>query len=283
MNFLSLNIRSISDKAKARWVNKLKQDHHLNFLCLLETHKQEASSLNPHSFWGNYNFSHDFIPSSGSEERSGGILSIWDPSFFTLTNTLKSNHFLLTSGLINGISEQCNILNLYAPQELQAKQNLWDEITTLIANTQGLWIILGDFNSVRCPDERMHSMFNDSCALSFNSFIHQNGLMEYTMNGNLFTYVADNGKKKSKIDRVLVSSSFMNNWPRASLTALPRSLSDHRPLILNTSHLDFGPSPFRIFTSWFNRPGFNDVVCDSLNSGFYNGRPDKSSQQSSES
>lgn len=103
MNFLSLNIRGIKEKEKVRWVNQLKDNHLINFVCLQETHCPNDHTPYPYSLWGNSNFNHDFIPSTGSEGRSGGILSLWDPFFFTLTNTHKSQHFLLTSGHINGI------------------------------------------------------------------------------------------------------------------------------------------------------------------------------------
>ncbi|PWA86943.1 RNA-directed DNA polymerase, eukaryota [Artemisia annua] len=176
MNFLSLNIRGIKDPGKPRWVNQLKSNHHINFMCIQETHRPDGHSLFPHNFWGNYNFCHDFIPSSGIEGRS--ILSMWDPSFFTLQDTRKSNHYLLTTGHINGISTPCNIVNIYAPHNFGAKVNLWNELTTLIDHTSGLWVLLGDFNAVRTPSERKNSQFVDSCANAFNDFIHRNGLLE---------------------------------------------------------------------------------------------------------
>nr|XP_043639705.1 uncharacterized protein LOC122610815 [Erigeron canadensis] len=134
---------------------------------------------------------------------------------------------------------------------------------------------MGDFNTVRDPSKRVNSVFNDSCAQSFNAFIHLNGLLEYTMHGNLFTYVSDNGIKKSNLERILVSPDFMDAWPEAALTALPRSLSDHHPINLATTSLDFGPSPFRFFNSWLSKPGIDDVVSNSLSSGPFWGRPNQ--------
>ncbi|PWA40954.1 RNA-directed DNA polymerase, eukaryota, Reverse transcriptase zinc-binding domain protein [Artemisia annua] len=95
------------------------------------------------------------------------------------------------------------------------------------------------------------------------------------MQGKLFTYVTDNGDKKSKIDRVLVTPDLMNLWPTASFIALPRSLSDHRPLVLITSNTDFGPIPFKFFNSWLQKPGLNEVITNSLTSNFHHGKPDQ--------
>nr|XP_043619855.1 uncharacterized protein LOC122591669 [Erigeron canadensis] len=275
MNFLSLNIRGTKVSGKASWVQKLNLDHRINFLCIQETHCLDETCLNPRSLWGNQRFQFEFSPSTGREGRSGGITSIWDPFFFSLSNLIKTTHYLITSGLINGVDSPCNILNLYAPQDQHAKQLVWDEITSHLSNTQGLWILLGDFNEVREPCERKNSVFNATSSQVFNDFIHQCELIEYTKNGHRFTYVADNGIKKSRINRILVSPSFMNTWPTAALTTLPRSLSDHRPLILSTSTLDFGPPPFRFFNSWLSKPGINEIIINTLNTGHYFGRLDQ--------
>ncbi|PWA36201.1 RNA-directed DNA polymerase, eukaryota, Reverse transcriptase zinc-binding domain protein [Artemisia annua] len=95
------------------------------------------------------------------------------------------------------------------------------------------------------------------------------------MQGKLFTYVTDNGEKKRKIDRVLVNPDLMNLWPTASFIALPRTLSDHRPLILTTTNTDFGPIPFKFFNSWLQKPGLIEVVTNSLTSSLYHGKPDQ--------
>jgi endonuclease/exonuclease/phosphatase family metal-dependent hydrolase len=37
-----------------------------------------------------------------------------------------------------------------------------------------------------------------------------------------------------KLDRILVATKWEENYPRASVLALSRNLSDHTPLLLNT-------------------------------------------------
>nr|XP_043615970.1 uncharacterized protein LOC122587876 [Erigeron canadensis] len=93
------------------------------------------------------------------------------------------------------------------------------------------------------------------------------------MHGHSFTYVLNNESNSSKIDHILMFPGFMNKWPTASFTSLPRSLSDHRPLILTTSDVDFGPPPFRLFSSWSLKPGFDQVVQNSLSTGIFFGKP----------
>ncbi|KAM0005118.1 putative Endonuclease/exonuclease/phosphatase superfamily [Helianthus debilis subsp. tardiflorus] len=80
------------------------------------------------------------------------------------------------------------------------------------------------------------------------------------MMGCNFTYMTDNGRKFSKIDRILVSFSFLSQWPAAQCFGLQRYKSDHRPLLLLCSDISFGAPPFRFFNSWIKEDGFSDLI-----------------------
>lgn len=44
---------------------------------------------------------------------------------------------------------------------------------------------------------------------------------------------------------------------------LHKNIHDHRPIVLLEHRVDYGLSPFRIFHSWFEQEGFNEVVHNS--------------------
>nr|GEV47131.1 hypothetical protein [Tanacetum cinerariifolium] len=92
-------------------------------------------------------------------------------------------------------------------------------------------IVLGDFSVVRFEEERFRSVFNQSCTRDFNQFISSSGLVEVKIEGYSFT------------------------WSHPSATKM-----NHRPILLNEIHSDFGPTPFRMYHSWFNRDGFDAMV-----------------------
>jgi len=96
----------------------------------------------------------------------------------------------------------------------------------------------------------------------FNNFIQEVDLHDLKMGGFRYTYFQTAGGKLSKLDRILVCSKFLDVFPLASSTALARELSDHCPIILSSSNLDFGPIPFKLFNSWMLRDGFDAVVRD---------------------
>ncbi|PWA44135.1 cytochrome P450 [Artemisia annua] len=80
------------------------------------------------------------------------------------------------------------------------------------------------------------------------------------MGGRKFTRMYKYGTKLSKLDRILVSQHLTTLWPNSALTALPRELSDHCPLVLKTHSTDYGPMPFKFFNSWLLNGDFHIVV-----------------------
>ncbi|XP_022019605.1 uncharacterized protein LOC110919650 [Helianthus annuus] len=166
------------------------------------------------------------------------------------------------------------MVNVYAPNEAASRRSVWLELLGVRNALQGLWVMMGDFNDVRFANERMNSEFVESNAEAFNQFILSAGLTEYNMGGGNYTYISDNGKKLSKLDRFLVCLGFMERWPNASVTTLDRVMSDHRPIILSTVQSEFGHIPFRFFNSWFEHPGFLDYLLQICSTFSFSGPED---------
>nr|GEU80083.1 RNA-directed DNA polymerase, eukaryota [Tanacetum cinerariifolium] len=99
-----------------------------------------------------------------------------------------------------------------------------------------------------------------SCIRDFNHFISSSGLLEVKMEGYSFTWLHPSATKMSKLDRFLVSEGIILTFPAITAVYLDHHLSDHRPIILNEIHTDFGPNPFWIFHSWRKRDGFDAMV-----------------------
>ncbi|KAM0025678.1 putative RNA-directed DNA polymerase [Helianthus debilis subsp. tardiflorus] len=167
------------------------------------------------------------------------------------------------------------MVNIYAPHDNNLKKELWEDLSNLMKSYTGSWIFLGDFNCVREPKERKNSKFNPQAAESFNHFIRTEGLSEYNMLGCIYTHRSDDGKRLSKIDRILVCRTFLSNWSSASLTALPRYRSDHRPLLLKCTADNFGTPPFRFFNSWLNEDSLHEIVQNSYLKYQHPNPPDK--------
>lgn len=119
MDFLSLNIRGIKDCKKVEWVNKLLSYNQIEFLCLQETYHDQISDISISNLWGNRPFNFADVKAHG---KSGGIICVWDPSKFKLTNSFEYQNVLIVSGFLVGDLSPINIANVYAPQAIKEKK-----------------------------------------------------------------------------------------------------------------------------------------------------------------
>ncbi|PWA72751.1 hypothetical protein CTI12_AA085460 [Artemisia annua] len=64
----------------------------------------------------------------------------------------------------------------------------------------------------------------------------------------------------SKLDRFLLSESVIGDHVDLKATVLERLWSDNNPILLHIQKTDYGPIPFKIFHSWLQRRGFDEMI-----------------------
>ncbi|PWA60106.1 RNA-directed DNA polymerase, eukaryota [Artemisia annua] len=201
-----------------------------------ETKMEEMEDNVVRSLWGNMNFDYRHNPSVGF------------------------------SGVWKQTGTKLLIIGVYAPQDLFEKKFLWDYLHGVLSRWQGESIVMGDFNEVRVQSERHGSVFNKQGASLFNSFINSSNLIDVPLGGFSFTWALKNATKMSKLDRFLVSEGILSRFPAMMGIILTRNLSDHRSFLLKECDIDYGPTPFKIFQSWFDIEGFDQMVKDAWKS-----------------
>ncbi|GKA06302.1 retrovirus-related pol polyprotein from transposon TNT 1-94 [Tanacetum coccineum] len=182
----------------------------------------------------------------------------------------KMNEFVEIGQAIGFSMEGCekDVKKLISRQgELSEKRMLWNYLHGVINRWHGEVIIIGDFNEVRIPLERIGSNFNKRGVAMFNSFIESSclSLIDISSRVVLFglTWALKDAGKMSKLDRFLVLKGILCQFPGILGIILSRHLSDHRPIILKENSIDYGPMPFRMFHSWLSIDGFEQLVVDS--------------------
>ncbi|GKB11901.1 RNA-directed DNA polymerase, eukaryota, partial [Tanacetum coccineum] len=255
--------KNLEDIVSSHGDSQLNTKHKINFVAIQETKLESIDLFSIREIWGNLSFDFSVSPSVG---YSGGIVCIWDPACFAKDNATISDNFVAVRGTWVSSATKLMIVSIYAPQDLTEKRALWDYISHIIGLWDGECIILGDFNEVRSEQERFGSNFNVSGANAFNHFISSSGLIDLPLEGYLYTWAIKSAKKMSKLDRFLISEGLLLVFPSLFAICLERHLSDHRPIIMREIAVDYGPSPFRIYHSWFNKKGFDELVKDSWNS-----------------
>ncbi|XP_022030273.1 uncharacterized protein LOC110931174 [Helianthus annuus] len=264
MNFISVNLNGVSDPQKGLWIRNLKRKVRAEFIGIQESHQSGLSELVLRRFWDSSPMCIDTVDSVG---RSGGLVSIWNLDIFLADQVIKNPKFLSVSGQLLGVNVKFNVINLHAPNDPNCRRSLWSDLTSLINQFDGAWILLGDFNEVRSEDERVNSRFDRGSSEAFNGFISSVGLMEYSMCGGKFTFISGHKDVKlSKLDRFLVNDQFLSSWPNTLAEVHKRGFSDHCPISLSCLTSDFGPIPFKFFNSWIGGKKLSDIVVNAINS-----------------
>nr|GEZ32641.1 RNA-directed DNA polymerase, eukaryota [Tanacetum cinerariifolium] len=166
---------------------------------------------------------------------SGGILCVSDSNVFHKKHHIISDDFVALYGTWIPRKMQLLIISVYAPQSYASKRQLWDFIVSLINKWNGECMVMGDFNEVRCKEDRWGFTFHAQGARSFNSFISN-------------------------------ADGFLSLFPHISAVCLDRHLSDHRPILLREMLVDFEATPFRLYHSWFSIRGFDQMITSTWNS-----------------
>ncbi|GJZ96150.1 RNA-directed DNA polymerase, eukaryota [Tanacetum coccineum] len=188
------------------------------------------------------------------------LISVWDPSVFHFENHTVSDNFIALYGLWKPTKTKLLVISVYAPQALSEKRTLWNFLSLLISRWDGECLVMGDFNEVRCEEERLGTVFNVLGANAFNDFILNSNLLDVRLDGFSFTWSHRSASKMSKLDRFLISDGFHSSFPHMSGICLDRHLSDHRPILFRDVCIDYGATPFRLFHSWFDWDGFDIMV-----------------------
>ncbi|KAL4573164.1 hypothetical protein LXL04_019961 [Taraxacum kok-saghyz] len=236
---------------------KVQEILRVSFLGLQETSMVQVDLFGIRAMWGNNRFD---VASSSARGQSGGILSVWDPTIFTRKRIVCTTNVVIVEGLWVVSNFPCYMVNVYAPQDIPGKQEVWRFLHNFVIRHRGNYCFFGDFNVVRDETERHGSLFCRTTASAFNDFIDGLDLVDVPMTGKRFTRIDAAGAKMNKLDRFLVTEEFVDVFGQVEVAVLDWKCSDHCPIFLHSSLFDYGRSPFKFFNSWLKIEGFEEVV-----------------------
>ncbi|KAL8481726.1 hypothetical protein ACS0TY_028027 [Phlomoides rotata] len=145
----------------------------------------------------------------------------------------------------------CTIVNVYAPNSVALRGELWEILQELVKQASTACVcIVGDFNSIGEENERVgRAMSCDRNEMTrFNNFIEGSDLVEIQLVGRRYTWYRPDGTCKSKLDRLLVNSNWLNKWPDVILKGGEGCKKD------------CGPKPFKFFNQWTQHPSYKDLI-----------------------
>ncbi|XP_058220671.1 uncharacterized protein LOC131330923 [Rhododendron vialii] len=200
--------------------------------------------------WGNGDFAFAVSNAIGS---SGGLLSIWNRKFFKADNIISHRSFIVMHGVINN-SFPCCLANVYAPNEVEDRRVLWDELLGLKGNSSTPWCIGGDFNEISSISERKGCQRLERGMKEFLEFFNSMELLDIPMIGRKFTWTNyQDHAILSRLDRFLISQQWLDSF-KLLQWGLHRPISDHCPILLTDDSRDWGPRPFKFMDIWLSNP-----------------------------
>jgi hypothetical protein len=85
-------------------------------------------------------------------------------------------------------------------------------------------------------------------------------VIDIPMSGKKFTWFNSEGTTMSRLDRFLLSEGFIDKGGITNQWVGDRDISDHCPVWLICSQLNWGPKPFKFNNCWLEHPEFFDFV-----------------------
>lgn len=153
MKIISFNVRGLGRGIKWGSIRRMVIKETVGMLCLQETKKEAIDKALCQALWGYSEVKWELNPTINSP---GGMLCLWSEATFKMENKITGSGFIFLQGIWHGYGERVVILNIYSPCDVNMKRILWDQIKQLRrASNVGHWCILGDFNSIRRPSERV--------------------------------------------------------------------------------------------------------------------------------
>lgn len=262
MKIVSWNTRGINSVAKQRLLKRQMEKNHPDLLFLQETKCNKTLIEKLRVKLGRH-FEALEIERKG---REGGIATFWDTRRYQVLTTEASKNYLALELQPTGISTSFLCINVYSPQWLDDKINFLASLNNFLErNTGANFILGGDFNMITSLLEKkggLRKLNRDGEV--FISFIDNAGLVNVHPKHGQFTWNNRRGGERlisSRLDRFLISESFILDGKTVESNILPSGGSDHWPISLAVE-LQGTPrnKPFRFEKFWIEHPNFLTMV-----------------------
>ena len=146
MNCLCWNIRGIGKGEKIISIKKLIDTHKVSFMGLVETKHKKTITSRIKRMWGNDQY--EMCEVFASDENGGGIVAIWDPSNFSITNKQYRDRWILLEGCITNANFECCIGVVYGPNNRVERNVVFEDLKSALLGINKPNLLLGDFNVI---------------------------------------------------------------------------------------------------------------------------------------
>ena len=198
---------------------------------------------------------------------SGGIWMFWRKEEISVTEFGSHSQHLTVE--IKRVGEDPWVFSaVYASPDSTLRRELWLELENVKNAYDGPWLAAGDFNDTICMSERNGvggSEMQRRCR-AFANWIENNELIDLGCSGPAHTWYRGNSAetfKSARLDRGLVNDKWRLRFEEGSLRNLPKSSSDHCPILISSTGfapIPFALRPFGFQAAWLRHDKFQEFV-----------------------
>nr|XP_021842389.1 uncharacterized protein LOC110782531 [Spinacia oleracea] len=195
-------------------------------------------------------------------DKRGGIWLFWKNSIDLVLFSEDVNQFHVLFHFEN-VRPEVLITGLHAPSVPGPRHALWRNMADNLPPPDTPWLMVGDMNEVTSQSEKMGGRpFRSGKCKDLRNFMDAAGLVDLGYHGNPYTWTNARdgaGLIRERLDRALANSPWLDIFPHTQVHHLPRTHSDHCPIIVSLHHdVVEGPFPFRCKEVWMEHPQFKD-------------------------
>lgn len=234
-------------------------DLKVDILCLLETKLDDRkASLFSNNFFAGWN-----KHTNCGITQGGCIIVLWNSSTMNLD-------IILTEAQVIHCKIRCKLTNslfycsfIYGFWKVATQWSLWDSFRNSRLATNLPWLILGDFNVIKPPIERVGGVRSKEYEMDeFNDFCLSFEFCDADSIGAHFTWSNVNGSILYKLDRVMINNTWLDKDWICKVNYLPKGIfSDHSPTIVTLFKSTMSaPKPFKFQNIWISPHSFHKII-----------------------
>lgn len=261
-SIVSWNCRGVGSRIAVLHLLDLVKSVSHDILILIETRVPSSYVSN---FIGRTIFTH--YVAAEANGFAGDIWILWNCAKVEL-EVASLDAQIINAFVKYGRNQFCLLSAVYASPKPVFHQVLWEYLVTLGRLISIPWLLLGDFNQVLFATEK-----HGGCPVTyrhtrhFATFISDCALVDLGFSGPPFTWTnmrQGRANIKERLDRGLGNQAWIERHPHCLIRHLPRSRSDHLPILLCSSSRPQPrvPSSFRVLLPWLDHPSFSELVED---------------------
>ena len=257
-NILCWNVRGINSEKKHLAIRNAIDISGCSVVCFQETKCTSFDASYVKLFCPKKFDMFEFIPSVGN---SGGILTAWMSSVFTGVAVFSKTFALGVRLTSRQSGNSWTLVNIYGPCNNPNRALFTSWFFDLDIPAGDDWLLLGDFNFIRAPDNRNRGGGDANDMLLFNELIHRHSLDELPIKGRSFTW--SNMQSDPLLEQLawyFTSVNWAANYPNTMVMPLGKPTSDHVPCYVSIQSRTPKSKIFRFEDYWIKQPGFFDVV-----------------------